>query len=544
MQTDRGIMDSDRERVIEEQVPGPDGVRTYLSTKAPLRDAAGTIIGLVGVARDITDRVRSHAEREALLNRERVALLEARAARDSLESVLNRIAEGFVALDRGWRYTYVNPKAAALFGREPASLIGRHIWTEFPEGIGQPFHLAYERAMATQQPQTFEQYYEPWAQWYVNRVYPSPDGVSIFFEDITAAKAREAEAHAHQAHLTAVLAATPLAVITYDLAGRITGWHGAAERIFGWSAEEVVGRSSPLFSADYPEEQDLLAERIRSGVAWSGRETMRLRKDGRTIPVSIWTANLCDRDGAIIGGVGTYEDISPRWLAEQERERLVADLRDLSRHLESVREEERLRIAREIHDQLGQTLTGLRLEVDWLAQHAGHGLPTEAEHLDRVATVTTELLGSVRRIAQELRPPLLDDLGLAEALDYHLQEFGARTGLECEFDAPDLDPALDGATATGLYRVAQEALTNVVRHAQAHRVTVRLSAGVDGVRLSVADDGRGFDPAGARIQRTLGLVGMRERLAALGGELRVVSAPGAGTVVTALIPRPAAATAA
>lgn len=534
METDRGIMSSGREKVVEEEILGPEGLRTYLATKTPLRDADGGITGLVGLARDITDLARARSEREALLSRERAALLEARAARDALESVLNRITEGFVALDRNWCYTYVNPKAAALFGREPAALHGKHIWTEFPEGVGQPFHLAYERAMATQEALTFEEYYAPWNAWYVNRVYPSPDGLSIFFENITERKLRDLESHARQAHLTAVLAATPLAVITFDLEGRLTGWHGGAERIFGWRSDEVVGNPSPLLPPELPEEQALLPERILSGVRWSGRESIRVRKDGTRIPVSIWTATLYDQQGQISGAVGTYEDISARWALEQERARLLTDLRALARHLESVREEERLRIARDIHDQLGQALTGLRLEVDWLTQHAGRSAG-ELEHLDRVATVTTEILTSVRRISQELRPPLLDDLGLTEALDYTVREFSTRTGVQGELLVSDGFQEPESATATALYRVAQEALTNVARHAQASTVTLRLRGGVEGMRLAITDDGIGFDPAAPREGRSFGLIGMRERLAALGGELEVTSSPGAGTVVVATI---------
>src|SRR5829696_2932227 len=118
------------------------------------------------------------------------------SATQPFADVLERVSDGLVALDRDWRYTYVNSQAASLFGRRPEDLIGRHIWTEFPEGVGQPFHLAYERAMAEQVFIHVESCYEPWNRWFENRIFPSPDGLSIFFRDISQRKRAEEEAHA------------------------------------------------------------------------------------------------------------------------------------------------------------------------------------------------------------------------------------------------------------------------------------------------------------------------------------------------------------
>ena len=140
---------------------------------------------------DITERKRAEEEHARLLIREQTARVEANAARQQLGNILERISDAFVALDRDWHYTYVNQQAATLFGRRPEDLIGRHIWTEFPEGAGQPFHMAYEKAMAEQVFIQMENYYEPWDRWFENRIYPSPDGLSIFFHEITERKRAE-----------------------------------------------------------------------------------------------------------------------------------------------------------------------------------------------------------------------------------------------------------------------------------------------------------------------------------------------------------------
>ena len=116
------------------------------------------------------------------------------AAWHELHNILQRVSDAVVALDKDWRYTYVNQRAAELFGRKPEELIGKHIWTEFPEGVGQPFQIAYHRAMTEQVPIEMENYYEPWNRWFENRIYPSPDGLSIFFHEITGRKQAEQSA--------------------------------------------------------------------------------------------------------------------------------------------------------------------------------------------------------------------------------------------------------------------------------------------------------------------------------------------------------------
>ena len=173
---------------VEAEEKNPDGERTFLSLKFPLLDWSGDVYALCGISTDITGRAR--LQRQA-------GLLKAAQMVD----VLDRVADGFVALDRDWNYTYVNEKAAQMFGRTPEDLIGKHIWTEFPEGVGQPFHLNYERALREQVVVKFEEHYAPWDRWFENRVYPSGDGVAIFFTDITDRRQAEEERRRLLGHL-------------------------------------------------------------------------------------------------------------------------------------------------------------------------------------------------------------------------------------------------------------------------------------------------------------------------------------------------------
>ncbi len=229
------------------------------------------------------------------------------------------------------------------------------------------------------------------------------------------------------------------------------------------------------------------------------------------------------------------EHLTERRRAEDELRESNRQLQSLSASLQNYREEERTRIARELHDELGQLLTGIRMEVSWLGSRL---LPEQRTLSDKVAMVKGQIdrtIASVRRISSELRPLALDDLGLSAAASWYVDQFSARTGLTIDLSLPDVDPERGDAVATALFRVLQESLTNVARHAQAEKVAVRLTFENGVWSLSVQDDGVGFVPDPGK-RGDIGLVGMRERAQNLGGRFAVTSAPGQGTRVEVVIP--------
>jgi len=212
------------------------------------------------------------------------------------------------------------------------------------------------------------------------------------------------------------------------------------------------------------------------------------------------------------------------------------ELRTLSAHLHTAREEERARIAREIHDELGGSLTGVKMDVARLRRV---GQPGSPEWLAQVETVSAALDGTVqtvRRIATELRPAILDDFGLVAAIEWQLSEFQTRSGIECHFQAGLERVELDHASATAIFRVFQETLTNVARHAQATQVRVRLYQAPGGLALQVSDNGRGIDPTHQAQAKTFGLMGMRERVRMLSGQIDIQSSLGQGTTVLVQLP--------
>jgi signal transduction histidine kinase len=227
-------------------------------------------------------------------------------------------------------------------------------------------------------------------------------------------------------------------------------------------------------------------------------------------------------------------EMNERRRAEEILRIAQAQLRALNARLQSIREEERKRVAREIHDDLGQSLTSIKIELASLI----HALPadqiteTKAKSIPRLVDQTIQ---SVRRIATELRPGILDDLGLVAAVEWAAEEFAARSGTALRLDLPEGDPVIDQDSATAIFRILQETLTNVTRHAEATQVEVRLGKEGDSLVLEVGDNGRGINEELAT-GGSLGILGMRERVLLLGGTLTISGSPGKGTTVRVLLP--------
>jgi signal transduction histidine kinase len=210
-----------------------------------------------------------------------------------------------------------------------------------------------------------------------------------------------------------------------------------------------------------------------------------------------------------------------------------AELRRLSAYLQKVREDERTRVAREIHDELGQQLTGLKMDVAALKRKLD---PTVRPALSELNQAVDGTIQTVRRLASELRPSILDDFGLVAALEAHLNEFERRAGVKGQLEAAADDSTLSHEARTALFRIFQEALTNIARHAQASAVSVRLQNRDGRLELEVRDNGRGIHPDEIAGDGSLGLIGMRERVRLLDGELHITGTPGQGTSVLVRVP--------
>ncbi|PAA30582.1 histidine kinase [Pseudomonas fragi] len=281
--------------------------------------------------------------------------------------------------------------------------------------------------------------------------------------------------------------------------------------------------------ADYHRVQDLALDRD-SDWSWQGRILTRQGQQ-RWAEIKAITRRL--DDGTVVWD-GIVWDISESKRIELELDSSRGQLRELSAHLESVREEEKARIAREVHDELGQILTVLKLETSMCELAYAQLDPGLHERLNSMKKLIAQLFQLVRDVATSLRPPILD-AGISSAIEWQARRFEARTHIPCLVQVPEHLPPLGASKEVGLFRILQEALTNVMRHAQAHTVELTLSVQGRELCLSISDDGQGFVPAGGR-PTSFGLVGMRERVLMLGGTLALHSVPGEGTTLTVRVP--------
>ena len=316
---------------------------------------------------------------------------------------------------------------------------------------------------------------------------------------------------------------------------RVTKANGAMLAQYNARAEQLIGRTP----------NELLAHDIQSARGrWrrfldSGH--LHLETDERTLdgrPITIEGEYICvyDREHRLIGHFGIQRDVTLRRHQENEVLRSREELRDLTARLQLVREEERTHIAREVHDELGQALTGLKIDLAWLKSRMGDRPPL-AERVQSIIVRIDGAMDTVRRIATDLRPGVLDDLGLVAAVEWQCREFERTTGITTELEVQAAQQELEMSCATPVFRILQETLTNVARHARATRVHVALRLSPDEVTLDVRDNGIGISEAALSSRRSLGLVGLRERAIACGGELVIRGVRKQGTTLALRIPR-------
>ena len=472
---------------------------------------------------------------------------------ETLTRVLEATSDGFVALDAEWRYTYVNAHAGRMFNRDPASLIGKHIWTEFPEGVGQPFHREYERAVAEGTPREIEAYYPPFGRWFENRIFPYEGGLAIFFQDVTERRTAEDRLRESEQRYRSLFDHHPDAIYSFDGEGRFVSANAACESLTGYRIDELVG--SPFMPLVVPEDRQRALEQFR--IAISGRATSYeesiIHRSGRRIDIAITKLPIIV-DGRVVGIYGIAKDLTAR--------------RELEARLQQAQRMEAVgRLAAGIAHDFNNLLTIIQSCASLLAQELPPAtqLRTDAEEIltasRRASELTQQLLAFSRR--QILQPQRLNVNQQISAFANTLRRVvGGHITVETVL-AADAGPVF--ADAGQLERVlmnlgvnARDAMPNggtlrvrtdnvALDYAAAEKVGVAPGAYV---RVVVEDTGTGIEPAvlpkifepfvttkPPGFGTGLGLATVYGIVEQTGGAIRVDSVPGKGSRFSVFLPR-------
>jgi PAS domain S-box-containing protein len=453
------------------------------------------------------------------------------------------------------RFLWASPASRGVLGRTPARLAGNTLAQLAAAGDRPRVESAFRDAVASRHDARVtyrlrrpdRQGRERWCET-TARAWPRRRGrvteVHATTREITEFKRLERVLETIANEWRTTVDSTQDVIIMLDRRSRVVRANRATTRFLGRGFPEILGedprallgldrRRAPLFHfAD-----------LERGTRHHAAEIYLPR---RRMWIFYSVDPIADAAGRATGAVLVVRDISERKRADRQLRAYLRRMRQLSSHLQAVREEERALISREIHDELGHALTGLKMEAAWIASRLPGDAAEPRERARSMASLIDSTISTIRRIATELRPGVLDDLGLLPAIEWQAGEFAQRTGIATRVEAaaagaegaaPALDRvALDRDRATAVFRIFQEALTNVARHARAARVTVTASGSARQLVLRIRDDGGGFDPREAAARRSLGLLGMQERAALFGGSVEVASRRGQGTTVTVRIP--------
>jgi PAS domain S-box-containing protein len=355
-----------------------------------------------------------------------------------------------------------------------------------------------------------------------------------------------------------LLNAVPAGLVATDVAGQIIYWNRAAEELYGWSASEVLGRNILEITVppDTEKEAAEIMSLLRAGLSWTGEFKVK-RRDGTCFTAMVTDSPVLDDNGLMIGIVGVSLDLSARERAEeayrkanqelelrverrtQELNAANENLRELSGRLLQLQDEERRRIARELHDSVGQLLAAISMNNVAIKAESEKLSPAAAEALSHNSRIVDEILGQIRTISHLLHPPLLDEAGLASALDWYVNGFSQRSNIDVSLDMPSDLGRLSRELELTIFRVVQESLTNIHRHSGSQTAAIRITREDGRLSLQIRDTGRGMSQkkvmALTGASSGVGLRGMRERLAQVGGDLTLQS-DGNGTLVTAILP--------
>lgn len=477
------------------------------------------------LVRDLTEKRRLELERENLTRR----------LADTLES----ISDAFFTLDHNWLITYVNGHAAEFFQRSRERVLGRNLWDIFPEAVGSIFQQQYEQALTRNQAVHFSSFYEPKQAWVEVDAYPSSQGLSVYFRDVTERHDAVQQMHEERDTFSAVLNATSDAIISIDVEGTIRMFNPGAERIFRWTKASMVGENIARL---LPERYRLAHQQHQRRFAESGVSSRMmglglvkgLRSDGQEIDLEGTISQVLIHQQQVL--MVSLREVTERVRAHQELQQSKIQLTELTGKLLSQEKTLIKRLSQVLHDQLGQTMTAIRMVHETMLASQRTANSVEMHRMEQqLGALIGQAIRQIRQVLMDLRPPLLEEQGLAAALDNELRNRS--------LTKPLIDISIHFSPETALMRwpseveyavfmIAREAVENSLRHSGASAVSVRLSGRALSLHLEVADNGWGFTEGVSLMGGHLGILGMQERAHAVGANVGIDSTPSQGTRVS------------
>jgi two-component system sensor histidine kinase UhpB len=459
-----------------------------------------------------------------------------------LDELIAAASDTFYLLDAGLVIQDISVGGSKTWGLGKDELIGKKMTDLVPRDKRGKFETACRRVLRTGKPFTAEAVRAPSSEGekFVDfRVLKIGDGLGLILTDVTDRTRLAQSLQEIDKRYRLLVNRIHEGVVIQDENGRVDFVNERFRRMLGYSPNELLG--APLeqfFDTSFLAKYRKQMAKLKTG-SKQPYEVILTRKNGTPIHVHITPEPVFDDGGGFRGTIVVIMDLTDRLRFEEELTRSREELRSLSRHLQSVREEESKRIAREIHDEMGQALTALKMDLAWISRRFTEGTQDKDHLLEKMRSMS-ELLDKtiqlVQKISAELRPGLLDDLGLIPAIEWQVQEFQNRTKIRCRTDIAHHDIELTPDQATTIFRVFQESLTNVARHAEAKKVLVNLTEREGILKLIVSDDGKGISENRVYSPDSLGFLGMRERLRPFRGKLEVHGAPDQGTTIEITLP--------
>ena len=508
---------------------GVEGESYWEGIAVPLKANNGKIFGAIAIARDVSERMRI----EHTYN--------------LLASIVDSTDDAIFGITFDGTILTWNNGAEKTYGYKASEVIGKSISILVPIDFREEIMKVIDKVIRKQTVERFESIRKrkDGKKIFVSiTICPFVDatgmkvGVSSIERDITESKLAVESIKESEEKFRTLVTTAPDGIVLTDVNGKIVEVNHTFTQIFGFTREELLGEMLPHFMPDNNNRLKTIEilnrlkyeENILSG------EIDFLTKSGENIPVEVSIASLKDEYSRTSGLIAIVRDISIRKNFENELRNSREQLRNLAMHLQTAREDEKKRIAFEIHDELGYALTALKLDLAWLIKKMNIKDTNLSKKSKDMSELIETTIKKVRSISTQLRPSILDHFGLQAAIEWQANEFQKRTAIRCKLSIEPMDVVFDEIKSTAIFRIFQETLTNITRHAKATRVDVSLYQNDDEVVLKVSDNGIGFSHEQLDNHKSLGLVSIRERAKFLGGSVDIESEQGMGTTVTLKIP--------